>query len=341
MGTPNRQAAPTSAPSHAPAKSAWNTSSLSGLTKTSGEVKGSGTGSGTGTGTGAGLGISSTGTGTGDEPLTRSEFAEFKAMILSALQNKDQGMPIMPQPSQALSIGVGRGNAPKSAGILSQLGASIGDGSVPRAKTSPSTPRPARPASAVAATVDNDDDLLEDPLADVSIDGKVDEPSAKAIEAAANSLVGPSQLKHVQINHMSKYMIWYRSMTWKDGRNRREANTICRALDAFIEEKVDPNTSIGLEILSRRLAGIIVMNEGKVKNPSSVADQLEYREQDSMVPHSVLTAAVKTSAIYQSVTNSGDKSNKWNNNNKGKGKDGKGTGGNQSKTASGATSTKS
>ena len=187
----------------------------------------------------------------------------------------------------------------------------------------------------------NNDDHSEDLLDDVNIDGKVDEPSAKTVEDAKNTFIGPSQVKNIEVNHLGKYMIWFRTITWKDGRNRREANTICRALDAFLGESVDPNTSIGFEILARRLAGLIIMNEGKVKNPSSVADQLEYRQEDSMLPHSVLTAAVKTSAMYERVTSSGDKSNKWNNNNKGKanGK-GKGTGGDSSKT-SGATSTKS
>ena len=333
MSTPSRHTAPSSAPSsappsapsHAPAKSAWGTSSLSALAKSSGSSEAKSTG----------IGI---GTGTGDEPLTRSEFAEFKAMILAALQSKDQGMPSMPQPSQALNFGIGRGNAPK-AGILSQLSASIGnDGLVPRNKTSPSTPRPAR-SSAMAMA--NNDDNSEDLLDDVNIDGKMDEPSAKTVEDAKNTFIGPSQVKNIEVNHLGKYMIWFRTITWKDGRNRREANTICRALDAFLGESVDPNTSIGFEILARRLAGLIIMNEGKVKNPSSVADQLEYRQEDSMLPHRVLTAAVKTSAMYERVTSSSDKSNKWNNNNKGKGNGkGKGTGGDSSKT-SGATSTKS
>lgn len=271
----------------------------------------------------------------------RQEFEELKAMIQSLVvsQSKSsQQVPVLPAPKLAVTIGKGTGNSSKSPGILAQLSASIGDGSVPRSKTSPSTPHPPRDP----ANLGEDDDLPEDPLlADVSIDGKIDEPSAKAIEAAGHSLIGPVQVKNVLVNHMGKYMIWFRNITWKDGRNRREATNICRALDAFLDEQIDPNTSIGFEILARRLAGLIVMNEGKVKNPSSVADQLEYREEDSMVPHSVLTAAVKTSAIYASVTNSGDKPNKWNNNNKGKGKDGKGTGGNYSKTASGTTSTKS
>ena len=60
----------------------------------------------------------------------------------------------------------------------------------------------------------------------------------------------------------------------------------------------------------------------------------------SAPPHAPPKSVWNTSSL-SGLTNSGDKSNKWNNNNKGKGKDGKGTGGNPSKTASGATSTKS
>ena len=241
MGTPHRHtsapssahslapsSAPSNAPSNAPAKSVWHTSSLSGLAKTMNESKAASSNS------------------SSEEPLSRAEFAEFKAMILSVLQNKDQGIPALPQPSQALSIGVGRTNQTKP-GILSQLSASIGsDGSVPRTKTSPSTPHPVRPIME-----DQEDDLLND----VNVDGKVDEPSAKTIEDAKNVFIGPSQFKNVEINHLGKYMIWFRHITWKDGRNRREANTICRALDAFISESVDPiYTSIGFEILSRRLS---------------------------------------------------------------------------------------
>ena len=204
---------------------------------------------------------------------------------------------------------------------------------MPRSKESPSTPLPSR-----LPVVDHDDD---DPLVDVSIDGKVDEPTAKAIDDAKHTFIGPSQINNVKVNHLGKYMIWFRTITWKDARNRREANTICRALDAFLEANIDPNTSIGFEILARRLAGLIIMNDNKVKNPSSVADQLEYREEDSMLPHSVLTAAVKTSAMYERISGSSDKATKWNNNNnkgKGKGK-GKGASGDSAK-GSGATGTK-
>jgi hypothetical protein len=159
----------------------------------------------------------------------------------------------------------------------------------------------------------------------VHLDGTVEEPTPQSIDEARKEMIGLSQYVNIQKNHMGKYMVWFRALTWKDARNRREANNICRALDAFIDEGIDPSTSVGYEIMARRLAGIMLMNEGKVKNPSSVADQLEYRDEDAMIPHHILTAAVKTSAMYERITGSGEKSNKWNNNHKGN--KAKGTGG--------------
>jgi hypothetical protein len=88
-------------------------------------------------------------------------------------------------------------------------------------------------------------------------------------------------------------------------------------MDSFLEEGIIPSDSIGSEILARRLAGINIMNESKVKNPSAVADQLEYCEEDTMLPHRVLTAAIKTSALFERITgNNEGKANKFTGNKK-------------------------
>jgi hypothetical protein len=278
------------------------------------------------------------GSGTGGQVVSREEFNELRALILSMKDSFQPALPAgLPAPSvSTVAIGKGTTASPaKPSGLLSQLAAATGG--VPRTKTSPATPRPVRTVE--SSPSDEDDDLRN-----VGFDGKVEEPSVEEVAQAASLLTGPSQVENVKKNHLGKYKIWFRSIIWRDSRNRREADNICRALDAFLDEDVDPNISIGFEILACRLSGLIIMNDGKIKNASKVADRLEFRDEDTMIPHRVLTAAVKTSAMYERVTDSVDQSNKWNNNHKGKGKGkgkckGKGASGNP--IGKGATGTSS
>ena len=83
------------------------------------------------------------------------------------------------------------------------------------------------------------------------------------------------------------------------------------AIDAFIQEGCQPGHSQGLEILCSRLAGLIIINEGKIKNAYQVADHLEYKPIDVMIPYANLTRAVKTSKLYEKVGGSPSGTSYW------------------------------
>lgn len=127
-------------------------------------------------------------------------------------------------------------------------------------------------------------------------------------ELIDNSIV---QYRNIKNNYQGSFMNWYRMNNIRDGKADREVRTICMALDSFIKEGNIPGQSQGLEILSSRLSGLIIINEGKIKNAYQVADHLEYKPIDVMVPYSNLTHAIKTSKLYEKVGGSPSGTNNW------------------------------
>lgn len=124
-------------------------------------------------------------------------------------------------------------------------------------------------------------------------------------------LTSVAQYRNIKNNYQGLWMNWYRMNNIRDGKADREVRTICMAIDAFIKEGCEPGHSQGLEILCSRLAGLIIINEGKIKNAYQVADHLEYKPIDVMIPYSNLTRAVKTSKLYEKVGGSPSGNSQW------------------------------
>src|SRR5262249_43498296 len=128
-----------------------------------------------------------------------------------------------------------------------------------------------------------------DVLADVTTGGEVDTDMAKAKTILERPVAG-DQLAHVRAEY-GKYIIWYREVKWSAAMRRREAETLAQALDAFLLiDGIDFTESVGVEILCRRWAGLVLLEEGQ---PSGVADALAYKSSQGVVPRAVLQAAMK------------------------------------------------
>jgi hypothetical protein len=229
----------------------------------------------------------SSGSGTADiaskvDSLTATvgQLADMMKLVMAK-----QAIAELPAPGHAKTAA---GGGSDGGGMIAKLAAAIGEGGR-AAVSAPPKVESKRPI------------ITEVELDDVHHDGSLNEPSAIELADAEDMSYITIQYDTVCRSYFGKFAVWCRSVEWKDGRARREANTICRALDAFIDEGLKPGTSVGMEILSRRLAAMVTINEGKVKNPNSVADQLEYQEIDVMIPHKAFLAAVKKSSMYERV----------------------------------------
>lgn len=143
---------------------------------------------------------------------------------------------------------------------------------------------------------------LPDPSRALDDDGEGDEPSGAGKDKVVVS-TALTQYRNVVANYQGKFVIWHQmyDAKWKDNRARHESRTLCHAMDRLVLEGLKPGDSEAFEILACRLAAIIVINDGKVKNVHTVASQLEYQSQDVMVPHDTLVKAMKTSKLMEQV----------------------------------------
>jgi hypothetical protein len=144
-------------------------------------------------------------------------------------------------------------------------------------------------------------ELSAEPMSDFDIDGSIADPlTANTSATPRDSTVSIGYHQVVTMRHeYDSYVKWVRSLNWRDSRNRREANTIAQAMDAMLQEDIDPSLSTAFEILARRYAGIVLMNEGK---SAEIASQLEYRDHArGVVPKSMLFEAMRAAAIDKRV----------------------------------------
>lgn len=114
-------------------------------------------------------------------------------------------------------------------------------------------------------------------------------------------LTSIAQFQMISYQFNGRWMNWNRMNKWRDGKARREVNTICMAIDSMLDEGLVPGDSMAIEILACRLAALITINDKQVKNAYEVANQLEFQPKHSMVPYSSLTQAMKMAKLYERI----------------------------------------
>jgi len=92
---------------------------------------------------------------------------------------------------------------------------------------------------------------------------------------------------------MGSVSAWTQAQSFKAVRNKKEALVLAQAIDAFLKE-VDPQQSVGLEILCRRLAAIHLADRTSNWNMAN-AIQLP-TVADSLLPQADLSQAIRSAA---------------------------------------------
>lgn len=117
-------------------------------------------------------------------------------------------------------------------------------------------------------------------------DGEDDQSSCAAVLLARGAKVGSVAL-------------WCNQVSWKNSRNRREAQALAEAFDAFVDEGLDVS-SIGLELLSRRLIGVQLADKA---NDWSLCDAIQGPSlTDSALPRSMFSKVLKDAAAIRRLT---------------------------------------
>ena len=132
-----------------------------------------------------------------------------------------------------------------------------------------------------------------DVLSNVTTTGEVD-TDASDTKALVDEKCAAAQIEYM-MSDWGKYITWHRNIKWTNGQRRREAANLAQALDAFLfVDGIDCTDSIGIEIMTRRWAGLVLMEDGQSPD---VADALEYKDKRGVVPRAILQAAMKEAAL--------------------------------------------
>ena len=265
---------------------------------------------------------------------TKNDLDKIMAAIAELkIQSVNRQLPSIPSDSS-------ESKQPINTGIMAGLKAAIGGSQPPlrsaiRSGTAEIDSKRSSSSSSGANTVTTvdinnaanmNDGILPNPD-DYDNTEDIDIPDDDNIHGTSHSgqqLTSVAQYRNIVKNYQGLFMNWYRMNNIRDGKADREVRTICMAIDSFLQEGIQPGHSQGLEILCSRLAGLIIINEGKIKNAYQVADHLEYKPIDVMIPYSNLTRAVKTSKLYEKVGGSPSGSSYWGSNSGMKKKSGNG-----------------
>lgn len=260
--------------------------------------------------------LSSSSSSSSSQYATKNDLAQIMAAIAELkVQSVNNQLPPVPAD--------GESKQPRNTGIMADLKAAI-SGSQPslksaiRSATSDADIKRSSGANTVT-TADINADNMNDGIIpnpddyDNTEDIDVPDDNTHGItgHVEQQQLTSVAQHRNVVKNYQGLFMNWYRMNNIRDGKADREVRTICMAIDALIQEGCQPGHSQGLEILCSRLAGLIIINEGKIKNAYQVADHLEYKPIDVMIPYANLTRAVKTSKLYEKVGGSPSGTSHW------------------------------
>jgi len=246
---------------------------------------------------------------------TKNDLAQIMAAIAELkVQSANNQLPHVPSD--------GESKQPRNIGIMADLKAAI-SGSQPlksaiRSGTSDHGIKRSSGANTVTTADINADNMNDGIIPNPDdydntedIDVPEDDNNDITGHVEQQQLTSVAQYRNVIKNYQGLFMNWYRMNNIRDGKADREVRTICMAIDALIQEGCQPGHSQGLEILCSRLAGLIIINEGKIKNAYQVADHLEYKPIDVMIPYANLTRAVKTSKLYEKVGGSPSGTSHW------------------------------
>ena len=143
---------------------------------------------------------------------------------------------------------------------------------LPRSKTSKTKKKPPKGGKVSSALKDALGDGVDDggDDDDQDVDSSSSSPSHSSDEEQETKTKARSKPKHqkrmarkivksVKGDHGS-FKKWVQGCTWRTDRNRREAMSLARAMDAFIKEGI-PTHSEGVEIIVRRLVGVQLADE--------------------------------------------------------------------------------
>lgn len=244
---------------------------------------------------------------------TKNDLAQIMAAIAELkVQSVNNQLP--PVPSD------GESKQPRNTGIMADLKAAISGSQPPlksaiRSGTSDTDIKRSSGANTVTTAdinADNmNDGIIPNPDDYDNTDDDNNDTHGITGHVEQQQLTSVAQHRNIVKNYQGLFMNWYRMNNIRDGKADREVRTICMAIDALIQEGCQPGHSQGLEILCSRLAGLIIINEGKIKNAYQVADHLEYKPIDVMIPYANLTRAVKTSKLYEKVGGSPSGTSHW------------------------------
>ena len=187
--------------------------------------------------------------------------------------------------------------------------------------------------------------VLRGTLDNVHLDGSLAMLTPSQLREDTLTPFAPAQRVAINAGHGGSYRKFVQHTDWKDNRSRHEARALARVMDAWYHEHGESTlTSMGFEILSRRIASLAYINVGG-KDAVKVADQMEAT--DSMVagliPRQAFLASVKTANMMRGAPDSHSAPEReepkpragggWHGKNYGKNQK-KGTGGAGSKAAS-------
>jgi len=210
-----------------------------------------------------------------------SAAAEFMAQISAMIDAKLAtigALNALPKPGTAAKP------KPKPAGLVAQLMSAAGH------------------ASAHAEDADDKAQVSADAEADADADGDegddVDDPTPVSSKAKSNAVdlskrIGAALWKE-EIAPYQTALAYVRMNTFRDARNKHECESLSLALDEMVREKI-PKSSLGFEILVRRLIGVRCAYEYK---DWSYAESLAWKSSHAVQNRGLLRQLLKDRKIF-------------------------------------------